>query len=247
MQTASINICNLCIPCHCHCDYCLLSWDKQISGISYSRSESYARRLYSELKIQRPELAFSFYCGYSMEHPHIDQMISLAKEIDSPAASFLQFNGMKMRDDEELQSYLLKLKALGIATIDLTFYGLRQHHDQFAGRTGDFDYLLRIMKTANRLGIDVVVGVALTAENAGQINELVDLISTFSVQNLFLFVPHAEGRGYTLNPVRFSEKSLALLNETAKSFSTGSYIRRKLSGWPSVTFRSIIEECLQLF
>lgn len=42
---------------------------------------------------------------------------------------------MKMRDDEELQSYLLKLKALGIATIDLTFYGLRQHHDQFAGRT----------------------------------------------------------------------------------------------------------------
>lgn len=97
MQTASINICNLCIPCHCHCDYCLLSWDKQISGISYSRSESNARRLYSALKIQRPELAFSFYCGYSMEHLHIDQMISFAKETDSPAASFLQFNGMKMR------------------------------------------------------------------------------------------------------------------------------------------------------
>lgn len=74
------------------------------------------------------------------------------------------------------------------------------------------------MKTANRLGLDVVVGVALTAENADQINELVDLISTFSVQNLFLFVPHAEGRGYTLNPVRFSEKSLALLNDNSKKF-----------------------------
>lgn len=218
MQTTSVNICNLCIPCYCHCDYCLLSWDKHISGVSYDRSEAYARRIYGEIKRNRPELHFSFYCGYSMDHPHIEQMISFAKETASPSASFLQFNGMKMRNSEELMTYLLKLQALGITTIDLTLYGLQDHHDRFAGRKGDFDYLFRIMKTANQIGMGLVTDVALTAENASQINELVDLLEDHSPQRLSLFVPHTEGRGHRLDTVRFSAKTLELLNDKSRKY-----------------------------
>lgn len=203
MQTVSINVSNLCVPCENRCRYCLLSWDGKLRGVDYDRSAAYARRFYEWLKENRPDLSFAFYYGYSMEHPRLLDTIDFAREIGSPGGKFLQFDGMKFRDDSEIRVLLNALQAHGIEFIDLTFYGTREYHDRFAARKGDFDYMLRILKTANEVGLKVNCGIAMNHENADQAGELLDILRKYRLNHVFAFVPHGEGRGETLEPVRF--------------------------------------------
>ena len=58
MKTSTILIQNLCVPCNCHCRYCLLSWSNKLLGIDYERSEAYAKKFYEWIRENRPELEF---------------------------------------------------------------------------------------------------------------------------------------------------------------------------------------------
>lgn len=230
MQTISINVMNLCVPCHCHCRYCLLSWSGATLGVDYARSEAYARRFYDWLRTHRPDLAFSFYFGYSMEHPQLLDSIDFLRSIGSPGGEFLQFDGMQFRTPAQLEALLHDLKSHGIRLIDLTFYGTRDDHDRFVGRIGDFDYMLSVLSCANRMGLSVQVGIPLTQENISQANDLCAQFSAYSLRRLSLFVPHAEGRGATLEPVRLRLEDLSQLNDHARShFNRSAY--RTESEW----------------
>lgn len=217
MQTVSINVSNLCVPCCNRCRYCLLSWDGKLRGVDYDRSAAYARRFYQWLKENRPELSFAFYYGYSMEHPKLLETVEFLREIGSPGGSFLQLDGMKFRDDPALRTLLSDLKAHGLEAVNLTFYGLREYHDRFAAREGDFDYLLRILKTSHSVGLEVSVGIALNHENAHQAGELLEILQWHRPSRVFAFVPHGEGRGETLEPVRFRLSDYMLLPESVKA------------------------------
>ena len=216
MKTVSINVSNLCVPCENRCRYCLLSWDGKLRGVDYERSAAYARRFYNWLKENRPELSFAFYFGYSMEHPQLLKNIDFLREIESPGGKFLQFDGMMFRNDSQIRDLLVSLKAHGIELIDLTFYGTRQYHDRFAARAGDFDYMIRILQIANEIGLPVSAGIALSKENACQAGELLDTLQSCRLNHIFCFVPHAEGRGITLEPVRFRLEDYAALPDRVK-------------------------------
>lgn len=224
MQTVSVNVMNLCVPCHSHCRYCLLSWSGCTTGVEYARSEAYARRFYDWLRIHRPELSFSFYFGYSMEHPELLRAVDFLRSIGSPGGEFLQFDGMQFRTPAQLEKLLQDLKSHGIRLIDLTFYGTRAYHDRFAGRSGDFDYMLDVLACANRTGLDAQVGIPLTQENTAQANDLHKLFSNYSLSRLSFFVPHAEGRGASLEPVRLRQEDLSQLHVNALShFNRSAY------------------------
>ena len=216
MQTVSINVSNLCVPCCNRCRYCLLSWDGKLSGVDYSRSAAYARRFYEWLRENRPDLNFAFYYGYSMEHPKLPETIDFAREIGSPGGKFLQFDGMKFRNDAEIRDLLTAIRNHGIELIDLTFYGTRDYHDRFAARKGDFDYMLRILETVNQIGLGVNCGIALNHENAHQAGELLDTLRQYRLNHVFAFVPHGEGRGEELEPVRFRQSDYDALPENAR-------------------------------
>lgn len=217
MRTVSINVCNLCVPCENRCRYCLLSWDGKLQGVDYDRSAAYARRFYDWLKENRPDLSFAFYYGYSMEHPDLLNSIDFLREIGSPEGKFLQFDGMKFRNDREVWELLTDLKAHGIELIDLTFYGTRAYHDRFAARPGDFDYMMRILQIANEVGLSVNAGIALNHENACQAGELLDKLQAHELNRVFCFVPHGEGRGETLEPVRFRQADYDALPDRVKA------------------------------
>ena len=217
MKTVSINVCNLCVPCENRCRYCLLSWDGKLRGVDYDRSAAYARRFYRWLKDNRPELSFAFYWGYSMEHPNLLETVDFLREIDSPGGKFLQFDGMKFRTDQEIRALLTNLKNHGIALIDLTFYGNESYHDRFAARQGDFDYLMRTLKIANEVDLDVNAGIALNHENVSQTGELLEKLQHHRLNRVFAFVPHGEGRGEALEPVRFCLSDYEALPEGAKA------------------------------
>lgn len=216
MKTVSINVCNLCVPCENRCRYCLLSWDGKLSGVEYERSKRYARNFHQWLRENRPDLSFAFYYGYSMEHPKLLESIDFLREIGSPGGKFLQFDGMKFRNDDEIRDLLVSLQTHGIELIDLTFYGTREYHDRFAARQGDFVYLMRILAIANEVGLAANVGIALNRENAYQAAVLMELLGRFRINHMFCFVPHSEGRGVTLEGIRLRKRDYEILPDLVK-------------------------------
>lgn len=216
MKTVSINVMNLCVPCANRCRYCLLSYDGKTSGVDYTRSEAYSKRFYNWLKENRPEMSFLFGFGYSMEHPDLLNAIDFCRSIGSASGEFLQLDGMKMRSEGELEDLLSQLKAHGIKQINLTFYGTQKYHDRFAARTGDYRLLINTLAQANKVGLAVSVGIALSHENAGQIDALILELEQFITERIYCFVPHSEGRGILLEPVRFSKDDFENLPENVK-------------------------------
>ena len=96
MQTESVLLQNLFVPCACRCRYCLLSWDGKQVGIPWERSAEFALRFRQWMQQNRPELQFSFTFGYAMEHPELPKALRFLREIGSPQAEFLQCDGMRM-------------------------------------------------------------------------------------------------------------------------------------------------------
>lgn len=216
MKTVSINVMNLCVPCENRCRYCLLSYDGKISGLDYKRSEAYAKRLYDWLRMNRPDLSFLFGFGYSMEHPELLNAIDFCRSIGSATGEFLQFDGMKFRSDMDLEDLLRQLREHGIKLIDLTFYGTESYHDRFAARGGDYRLMINTLKQANKVGLDVAVSIPITHENVDQMDELIAELEQYRTQRIAFFVPHGEGRGRLLDPVRFSKEDYEKLSENVR-------------------------------
>ena len=217
MRTVSINVMNLCVPCENRCRYCLLSYDGKVHGVDFKRSTVYAKGFYDWLRENRPDLSFLFGFGYSMEHPDLLGAVDFCRSIGSATGEFLQFDGMRFRTDVELEDLLRKLKEHGIRLIDLTFYGTEEYHDRFAARKGDYMLMMRTLSMANKLDLDVSVSVPITHENAGQISSLLAELEHYRTQRISCFIPHGEGRGRLLDPVRFSAEDYNRLNEDVRS------------------------------
>lgn len=217
VKTVSINVMNLCVPCENRCRYCLLSYDGSVCGVDYKRSEAYAMRFYEWLRENRPELSFLFGFGYSMEHPDLLGAIDFCRSIGSATGEFLQFDGMKFRTEEELENLLRQLKEHGIELIDLTFYGTEQYHDRFAGRVGDYRLMMNTLAQANKVGVDVTIGIPITHENANQLDELIAELEQYRTRRISCFVPHGEGRGRLLESIRFSAGDYKRLSEHVRS------------------------------
>lgn len=217
MKTVSINAMNLCVPCENRCRYCLLSYNGKESGVDYKRSERYAKRFYEWLQENRPELSFLFGFGYSMEHPSLLSAIEFCQSIGSATGEFLQFDGMKFRTDSELETLLQQLNNHGIKLIDLTFYGSEEYHDRFAARSGDYQLMIRTLAMANKIGLDASVSIPVTHENVDQIDDLISQLNQYRTQRIACFIPHGEGRGRLLEPVRFSAEDYGKLSDNVRS------------------------------
>lgn len=217
METVSINVMNLCVPCENRCRYCLLSYDGKINGIDYNRSEKYAKRFYEWLRVNRPELSFLFGFGYSMEHPKLLDAIDFCRSIGSATGEFLQFDGLRFRTDNELETFVQQLRDHGIKLIDLTFYGTEDYHDRFAGRKGDYQLMMRTLAIANKVNMNVAISIPITEENVGQADQLIHDLQKYHTHRISCFIPHSEGRGRLLESVRFSMRDHAKLSEDVRN------------------------------
>lgn len=215
MRTRSINLQTLCVPCGCHCRYCLLSWDNHPAGADYERSKEYARQFHRYITEVHPEIDFHFTFGYCMEHPTLFEELDFLNEIGSVQGHFLQLDGIQFRTEADADALMEGLVSHGVKAVNFTFYGLRSYHDRFAARKGDFEHLLILAKSANGHHLDTSAGIPLTAENADQAEELIELLEQNGILKISLFVPHEEGRGALLAPVRFSEADLEKLGKKA--------------------------------
>lgn len=217
VQTKSIMIQNLCVPCFNRCRYCLLSWDGKEVGAEWRRSIDLAERYINELKEKRPDVNVSFFFGYSMDHPELKTAIQTLRRLGSPMAEFLQCGGMAMRDKKQCKELMHLLREEGIKSLNFTVYGLRFYHDRFAGRDGDFDLLLRMMRAAYETGISFGTGIPITKENIINIDELVSVLKKAGNEKITLFIPHGEGRGKSMDKIRITQKDLSVLSSESLS------------------------------
>lgn len=217
MKTTSLNILNLCVRCYNHCKYCLLSWNGKCLGIEYERSVAYARKFYDWLKEFRKDINFTYYFGYSMEHPDLPNAIRFMQETNSPGGEFLQFDGMQMRTRDELDSLLTGIAELGVKLIDFTFYGTKEYHDKFAGRKGDFELMMDSMEIALEKGLNVEVGIPITKENLSQVDALLSQLPQDKIK-IFIFTPHSSGRGINLLDAKITVDDFENLSSNAKRY-----------------------------
>ena len=176
MKTVSVHVMDLSVPCANRCRYCLLSYDGRVNGVGLDRSMAYAQGFHDWLRENRPELNFLYGWGYSMEHPRLAEAIRFCRSLGCATGEFLQFDGMAMRTQAELRELLTMLRREGIRLIDLTFYGTEDYHDRFAARKGDYRLMMDTLAAANEVGLDVTISIALTRENSGQLNELLQAL-----------------------------------------------------------------------
>ena len=84
----------------------------------------------------------------------------------------VQFDGMRLREENEIISLMHNLREHGIEHLNFTFYGTRDYHNKFCGRSGDYEYMISLVKAALEEGIEVSCGIPATHENAPQIDQL---------------------------------------------------------------------------
>lgn len=229
MKTTSIGIENLCVSCNAFCRYCLLSSSGKTIGVDYERGKKFAKRIFDEAKKSCSDLQVFYYIGYCMDDACLVDYIKFCQETASPSAAFLQLNGLRMRDEAETKSFIAMIIDVGIKEIDLTFYGTREYHDRFAGRRGDFDYLLRILNSARGQGLKVRISIPVHKENCGQADALLRLLGTD--ENVSFFLPHSKGRGKNLNSLRLTTDDRdrltpVLTSQLEKYRSEGEWIQQ---------------------
>ena len=224
MKTRSIMIQTLCVPCGNRCRYCLLSWNGHTVGADYDRSRRYAERFIGWLRSSRPDLTVHFSFGYSMEHPRLLEAVDFMRSVGSVGGEYLQFDGMAFRTDGELETLIAGLREHGVKHINFTFYGTESYHDAFAGRKGDFDLLCRTARICHAAGVRISAGVPLTRENAAQAGDLLRQLTDEGLEEIRFFVPHGEGRGTVLEPVRLRERDVRTLPpEVAARFNRDAF------------------------
>lgn len=212
MKTVSFSIENLCVPCACRCRHCLLGYDGNTIGVGYEQGKDLARRLAAESPIQ-----FGYYIGFCMDTPMLFDYIAFCQKIGSPGGRFLQMNGFRERPQDEIESLMEQIKSSGVELIDLTFYGLPEYHDAFAGRRGNFSLLTKMLKAANSACLPVNISAPITEENAGQLEGLLDILSEYKTDNISLYLPHAKGRGWFLEEKRLRKSTLEQLPPTVRA------------------------------
>lgn len=220
METASLLIANYCVPCHSFCRYCLLASCGKATGVDYMAGEALGGRIIREMKDARPDLHCSYYIGYCMDTPDLPEFLRFSREYQAPVAKFLQMNGFAFREEPELAELMGSIRENGVELIDLTFYGLEEYHDRFAGRKGDFWFLLRMLDQAVKAGLQVNVSIPLIRENLSQIPELYEMLSTYPLRRCACFLPHSKGRGRTISEQRITKQEFEQLPEKIRnSFS----------------------------
>lgn len=216
VRTASVMVQTLCVPCYNRCRYCLLRWDGRCVGADYECSQAYAGRFYDWIRNERPELRFHFAFGYSMDHPRLPEALGFMRRIGSVFAEMMQMDGVGFRDEPELTAWLGEIRQAGVKHLNFTFYGPEAYHDRFAARQGDFAYMVRMIDCALKIGFEISAGIPLTHENAENAAALVSLLREHGVENIRCFIPHAEGRGISLEAVRFSQRDYEGLPEEVR-------------------------------
>ena len=141
-------------PCACRCAHCLTSAGEwQTTKVPYAR----ARRIADRFSVWAREtqngvaILHNVWPSCEVDTEVLRDVFRFSREQGEPLDVML--NGLRLRTRDQFQTFIAPLVADGLQSASLSFYGLRESHDRFAGRRGDFDYLQMMDAVVAELGL----------------------------------------------------------------------------------------------
>lgn len=218
MQTVSIGIQNLCAPCGCACRYCLLQSCKKAEGVDYFRGKKIAEKFIEWGKANNMSHLPHYYIAYCAEYPELFDNIAFNRAVGGMSGSFMQCNGINIRNKQETDDFVAKLKSSGISMIDTTFFGNEEYHDNFAARKGDYNFMMMLAASAVRAGIICAPSLVISEESKNMLDDLISILSEITdIKNIHTFLPDYRGRGYLMEDSRLTKESYMALPYKVKN------------------------------
>ena len=221
-------------PCSCRCLHCLLDSGKRLSTVSFERVKALGEKFLRWRNEQGlNDLVLDVENGYSCDSPEDDEGKHIGKETGAYSWRYLSANGMKLRSKDDLRQYIQKRKEMGISRVGVTFYGMREFHDKWAGRIGDWDYMMLIAQTAAELELERQENIFISKSGIDDMTPLVELLDTIpGHKNRSIFPWDYRGRGKKLEEERVLASQVEALPENVRQYinqDTKRYKRYYLS------------------
>jgi len=206
-------IINHCVPCGCACRHCFFCSRKTARhGVPYEAGERLA------LRFAQHNMPVNYAISHCADYPELLRNIAFNRQLGFVGASFLQINGIALRDKSALHEYLFQVQQAGITTIDTTFYGTQTYHDKFAVRAGDFAFLCDIIRIGLSLGLTMQPTFLATEENKTQLDELVNMLTHLGCAVMHGFIQDCKGFGAALENIRLNRATYEALPRNVKRY-----------------------------
>lgn len=201
--------------CCCRCRHCSLGDEHRICRVPFGRAKKVAERFLdwrNEHGIT--DLSVHITTGYSCWSDEAMDAIVFNKRIGATSWQYIPSNGTRFFPRDDLRRRLAERMELGVTTIGLTFYGLRDLHDAWAGRRGDFDHDLLLAKLAAEVGLNRQETVFISKSGIQDLPELLPVLDALPGQSNRDICPwDYRGRGKQLEEERVTAAQVRALPE----------------------------------
>jgi hypothetical protein len=100
------------------------------------------------------------------------------------ALTWIPLGGVKMCSDPEMRQWLLERQAAGVEGVSASFVGYGSVHDRWNGRRGDFNFLMRTLRTAAEIGMEHGTTLYLTKSSLPLMDELARTLDTLPTPHI---------------------------------------------------------------
>lgn len=200
-------------PCGCRCRHCLLESGQRLSGVSFDRTMALAERFVrwredNGLPNFPIEIGFGYACDVT---PRFLRTLEFSRELGA-TGKHVPVKGRAFMDEDTLRQDLLTLKAHGVENIGLTFYGLPEFHDRWAGRRGDFEHTMLAARLTAECGLNRYDTVFASRQSAADLPELLERLDGVpGCGERIVCAWDYRGRGKRLEDERLTTEEVAAL------------------------------------
>lgn len=235
LKDQSITINGVVSHCKCKCAHCLLESGEGILGdVPFEKLRALAMKFSGYRERTGVDVMMAVYnCADFPELP-------VAMETDrllSKYHGYQNLNGTPIRAGKALAEWVSYLKNdCGLMHGNLSWFGLREFHDAFAGAPGYFDYLLDLAAELQRQDVPYTNSIFILKSSVGMLEELSAVLAPSDGEAHFSLIDYRGGAKRFLHEFLTDEKELpAFLLESGhynvkRNRMNSAWVRAALEG-----------------
>jgi hypothetical protein len=214
-------------PCAHICRYCLISETRKGSPLPFSRFEALVHRFLDwKTANQRDDIEIRTFVGPSFDYD-VETLKGVARIRARRGDRFqiLNLGGLRIRDCDELNTWLDERQAAGIIGFHTSLAGCDKIHDRWNGRTGDFAYQTEILRLAGERGMVRRERLFLALSTLPLFDRLLDVLDSIpgEVQNRYLTLFFYAGLARRYESERITEEIRDTLPERVNKLRRGRF------------------------
>lgn len=165
--------------CACRCRFCCLG-DYCHQDIRFRDYAEIVSRFIPYGKVHG--IKIRSYVYNSLEYKELAQHLDLCRKLGTPESqlSYFDINGTHIRSGKELYEWIEGLKALGMTTAGITWFGNESYHDMFVSRRGYYEYLENVALALRERGVRVKSKIFLTPNMTEQALDVLHHVRSLS-------------------------------------------------------------------